>query len=123
MKSEAGLQTEYGKSAQNELTGRDGDDRVSNLLAEIGLCGFLHLRENHCGNFFRCLEESQGHILTISRITHKLARLFTVFDRNDRLASAVNDLEGPVLDVALELGFVKLAADETLGIKDSVLRI
>jgi hypothetical protein len=43
--------------------------------------------------------------------------------RNNRLASAVNDLKRPMLHVALELGVVELAANHTLGIEDSIFRI
>lgn len=39
---------------------------------------------------------------------------------NVGLGSLVNDLEGPVLHVRLDLGISETATDETLGIEDSV---
>ena len=44
-------------------------------------------------------------------------------DLNDRLASAVNDGEGEVLHVCLNLGVCKLTTNESLGIEDGVVRV
>ena len=46
-----------------------------------------------------------------------------VLNRDDRLASAVDDGERPVLHVLLEFGLVELAADQALCVEYGVLRI
>ena len=55
--------------------------------------------------------------------TYKLASLAAVLDLHARLPALVDDLEGPVLHVALDFWVVELAADETLGVEDGVLRV
>ena len=74
--------------------GGDGDDRVLDGLAEEGLGSFLHLGEHHGGDLFG------GEDL-----------LFVVdIDRNDWLASLVDDLVGKELGIPLHL-LVLVAVD------------
>ena len=47
----------------------------------------------------------------------------SVLDRNGRFAVFLRNFEGPVLHVALDLGVIKLATNETLGVEDRVLRV
>jgi hypothetical protein len=89
------------------LTGRDSDDGVGDLVAEIGLSGLLHLGENHGGNFL-------GGEVTFLRL---------VLDNDGGFAVLLGDLEGPVPDVALELVVIHLATDEALSVKNGVCRI
>jgi hypothetical protein len=44
-------------------------------------------------------------------------------DLNDRLTSAVNDLEGKVLHICLNLWVCELTTNQSLGIEDGVLRV
>ena len=53
--------------------------------------------------------------------TYKLPIFALVLDFDRRLVILLDNLEGPVLPVTLNLGIVDLAADETLSIKDRVL--
>ena len=55
--------------------------------------------------------------------THKLLELATVLDLDVRLSTLVRDLEWPVLHVALDLGIIELATNETLSIEDGVFRV
>ena len=55
--------------------------------------------------------------------THKLLELATVLDLDVRLSTLVRDLEWPVLHVALDLGIIELATNETLSVEDGVLRV
>ena len=56
-------------------------------------------------------------------ITHELPVLAAVLDLNSGLVVLLNDLEWPVLLVPNDLGVVDLAANETLGVKDSVFGV
>ena len=87
-----------------KLTGRDGDDGVGDLVAEIGLSGLLHLSEDHGGDFFR----------------GEVAGLALDLDRDDRLSTLLLDLERPVLHVLLHLVLIHLATDKTFGVEDRV---
>ena len=55
--------------------------------------------------------------------THEFAELATVLDLDVRLSTLVRDLEWPVLHVALDLGIIELATNETLSVEDGVLRV
>ena len=55
--------------------------------------------------------------------TYELLGLATVFDLNVGLATLVDHLEGEVLHVGLHLGIFELAADETFGVEDGVVRV
>ena len=57
------------------------------------------------------------------KCTHELTVLAVVLDRDDRLASSVDDGEGPVLHVLLEFGLVELATDQALCVEYGVLRV
>ena len=46
-----------------------------------------------------------------------------MLDLDDRFACLSNNLEWPVLHVALNLGVIELATNETLGVEDGVLRV
>lgn len=87
--------------------GRDSDNGVVDGTTEVSLSGLTHLGEDHGGDLLR--SEVLGLALEL--------------DLNDRLAALVNDLEGEVLHISLDLGVRELAANETLGIEDSVLRV
>jgi len=87
--------------------GRDGDDSVVDCATEVGLSGLAHLGQNHGGDLLRC----EG------------LRLSLVFDLDDGLATLVDDLEGEVLHISLDLRIIKLAANQTLGVEDCVLGV
>ena len=88
-------------------TGRDGDNSVGDLLAEVRLSGLLHLRQNHGGDLLG------GEGLEVA----------LVVNLDDGLAGLLNDLERPVLHVLLNFRVVELATDETLRVEDRVLRV
>ena len=87
--------------------GGNSDDGVVDGATKVGLGGLTHLGENHGGNLLR----SESLLLALE------------LDLDDWLATPVNDLEGEVLHVGLDLGVVELAANETLGIEDCVDRV
>jgi len=53
-------------------------------------------------------------------ITHEVLFLPAVFDLDRGLSPFVDDLEGEVLHVRLNLCIIELASDETLGVKYTV---
>ena len=79
------LETGDGTSIFSSLTldivevGRDGDDGVGDLLAEVSLSGLLHLFQYHGGDFFG--GEVPPHT--------------TVLDRNCGLSVLLDNLQGP----------------------------
>ena len=85
----------------------NGDDSVVNGATEVGLGGLAHLGEDHGGDLLG------GEVLGLA----------LELNLDDRLGSLVDDLEGEVLHVGLDLRVAELAADETLGIEDGVLRV
>ena len=87
--------------------GGDGDDSVVDGATKVGLSGLTHLGENHGGD----LLGSEGLGLALE------------LNLDDGLASTVDDLEGEVLHISLDLSIGELAADETLGIEDGVLGV
>lgn len=107
-------------------TGRDRDHGMSDLLAEVGLGGLLHLDKNHSANFLGCLSRSTIKVIT-SVTTHWGTYEFTFFafepDRDGWLSTFVNNIEWPVLHVFLKICFVHLTSNETFGIKNSVARV
>jgi len=68
-----------------EVSG-DGDDGVGDGGSEVSLSGFLHLEEDHGGDFLR------SEFLSLS----------LVVDRDDGLGSLVDDLERPVCKMECE---------------------
>jgi len=84
--------------------GGDGDDSLLDGLAKEGLGDLLHLDEDHGGDLLG------GEVLDLA----------VVLDLDDGLGLDVNDLEGPVLHVGLNLGVLEAAADEALGVEDGV---
>ena len=84
--------------------GGNGDDGVGHLATKVGLGGLTHLGENHGGDLLG--GEGLGLALEL--------------DLDDGLAGTVDDLEGEVLHIGLNLSIVELATDETLGIEDGV---
>ena len=63
------------------------------------------------------------HSATVRDATYKFASLATVLDLHTRLPALVDDLEGPVLHIALDLRFVHLATDKTLSVEDGVFGV
>ena len=55
--------------------------------------------------------------------TYEFTLLVLVLNRDGGLAAFVDDTEGEVLHVLLDVSLVHLATNETLGIKDRVLRV
>lgn len=87
--------------------GRDGDDGIFNSATQVRLGRLTHLGQDHGRDLL------WGEFLGLA----------LELDLNAGLAAPVDDLEGEVLHVGLDLGVVELAADEALGIKDSVLGV
>ena len=87
-----------------EVSG-NSHDGVLDGLAEVSFSDFLHLDEDHGGDFFS---------LELLLLTLEL--------NNDHglLAGSGLDLEGPELDIVLDGLVAKLAADEALGVEDGV---
>ena len=77
--------------------GRDSNNGVGDLLAEVGLSNLLHLAENDGGDLL--WGELLGFALDI--------------DLNDGLAILLDDLVREVLDIVLDLLLAKLAANES----------
>ena len=46
-----------------------------------------------------------------------------MLDLDARLPTLLRDVEGPVLHITFDFWVVRLAADETLGVEDSVLGV
>ena len=72
-------------------------------MAKITLSSFLHLGQHY-----------RGYLLRRERL------FILVLDLELRLASDVDNSEGPVLHVALHILFVKVASNEPLGVEDGV---
>ena len=53
--------------------------------------------------------------------TYELLGLTAVLDLNEGLATLVDDLEGEVLHIGLDLSVLELATDETLRVEDGVV--
>ena len=77
--------------------GRDGNDGMGDLLAEVGLGDFLHLAEN------------DGRYL----LGGELLGLALNVDLNNGLAILLDDLVGEVLEIVLDLLLAPLAADKS----------
>ena len=84
--------------------GGDGDDSVLDLGAQVGLGGLLHLGQDHGGALLR--GEPLGLVL--------------VLDLQLGPSAFLHHGEGPMLHVRLNCGVIELAADQPLGVEDSV---
>lgn len=84
-----------------------GNDSVVDGATEVCLRGLPHLGKDHGGNLLG------GEVLGLA----------LEVDLNDRLAGLLDDLEWEVLHVGLHLGVTELAADQTLGVEDGVVRV
>jgi len=84
--------------------GGDSDDGVSDGSSEVVFGNFLHLSENHSGDFFW----SEGLVARAS------------VDLDGGLGFGLDDREGEELLVRLDGGVGPGSADESLGIEDSV---
>ena len=84
--------------------GRDGDDGVLHRLASEGLGSLLHLAENETSDL------RWGVLLAVG-----LEPGVTV--------GVLDNLVGNLLDIALDLGILELAADETLGGEEGVFGV
>jgi hypothetical protein len=80
---------------------------VSDLVAEIGFSGLLHLGKNHSRNFLR----GEDSLIAL------------VLDNNGRFAIFLGNFERPVPDITLDLRIIRLATDKTLGVEYSVSRV
>lgn len=87
--------------------GGDSDDGVVDGGSEVGLGGLTHLGQDHGGD----LLGGEGLLLALE------------LDLDDGLGALVDDLEGEVLHVSLDLGVGKLASDQSLGVEDGVLGV
>ena len=84
--------------------GGDSDDGILDGVTKVGLGSLPHLGQDHGGDLLR--GEDLGLALEL--------------DLDGGLASLVDNREGEVLHVGLDLSIAELAADETLGIEDGV---
>lgn len=84
--------------------GWDGDDGVVNGTTKVGLSSLTHLYQDHGRDLF----------------WSELLGLTLELDLNEGLSSLVNNLEWEVLHIGLDFRVVELAANQSLGIEDSV---
>jgi hypothetical protein len=85
----------------------NSDDSVVDGATKVRLGGLTHLGKDHGGDLLR----GEGLLLALE------------LDLDDGLATLVDDLEGEVLHVGLDLSIGELAADEALGVEDGVVRV
>ena len=86
---------------------RDRDNGVRDILSEIALSNVLHLAEDH-----------GRHLLG-----RQVLGILVHIDTDHWLAILVDNLEGEVLCVSLDILVVKLASDQSLHVKDGAPRI
>lgn len=84
--------------------GGDGDDSLLDLLANLGLSDLLHLGEDHGGDLLG------GELLGLTEVGNL----------DEGGAVLVDDGEGPVLHVLLDIGVIVSATNETLGVEDGL---
>jgi hypothetical protein len=87
--------------------GRDSHDSVVDGSTQVCLRGLSHLDQDHGGDFLR------GELLLLA----------LELDLDDGLSGTVDDGEGEVLHISLDLWVCELATDKTLCIEDSVGRV
>lgn len=83
---------------------RNSHDSVVDGASKVRLGSLTHLGENHRGDLLGC----------------EVLLLALELDLDDGLASLLDNLEGEVLHVGLDLGVGELAADEALGVEDGI---
>jgi len=87
--------------------GGDGDDSVVDGTTEVRLSSLTHLDQDHGRDFLR------GELLDLT----------LELNLDDGLGGLVDDLEGEVLGISLDLRVGELAADQTLRVEDCVVRV
>ncbi|ROW17094.1 hypothetical protein VPNG_01039 [Cytospora leucostoma] len=87
--------------------GRNSDDSVVNGATEVCLSGLAHLGQDHGGDLLG--GEGLGLALEL--------------DLDGRLTGLVDDLEGEVLHVGLNLVVAELATNQPLRVEDGVVRV
>jgi hypothetical protein len=87
--------------------GRDGNNGVVDSLTEVRLSSLTHLGEDHGRDLLG------GEVLLLA----------LELNLDDGLATLVNDLEGEVLHIGLDLRIGELATDQSLGVEDGVLGV
>lgn len=84
--------------------GGDGDNSVGDGMAQIVLGGFLHLNQDHSGNFFRC----------------EVLKFALMFNANMWSAEFFDNSEWPVLHILFDFWIVNLATNKTFGVEYGV---
>lgn len=87
--------------------GGDSNDGVVDGATQVGLSGLTHLSQDHGGDLLG------GEVLGLA----------LELDLDDGLAALVDNLEGEVLHVSLDLGVGELATNQSLGVEDGVLGV
>ena len=84
--------------------GGDSNDGVVDSLAKVGLSGLSHLGQDHGRNL----------------LGGELLGLALELNLDDGLATLLDNLEGEVLHIGLDLSIAELATDQSLGVEDGV---
>jgi hypothetical protein len=86
---------------------------MSDLVAEVGLGRLFHLYKDHGADFLGSLKRKGQNQKDSSRTKgpYKVAELSLVLDGNGRFAILLGQFEGPVLDVAFDVGIADFASD------------
>lgn len=87
--------------------GGDSDNSVVDGGAQVGLGGLTHLGQDHGGDL----------------LGSEVLGLALELDLDNGLGALVNDLEGEVLHVSLNLGVGELATNQSLGVEDGILGV
>jgi hypothetical protein len=87
---------------------RDGDDSVVNGCSYVSFRSFLHLEEDHRGDFFRWLEMEKVNTIRNWKkdTTNKFFLLPFIFNTGIDFASLAEDLEREVLEIRLNFCIV-----------------
>ena len=84
--------------------GGNGDNGLLDSLADLGLRDLLHLGQDHGGDFLR----------------RELLPLTEVVNLDEGSSVSVNNGEGPVLHVGLDIRVVESSTDQSLGVENGV---
>lgn len=98
--------------------GRDSDDGLLDLLAELGLGDLFHLQTAsvcHPGSGLSSVIDYLHEDHRRDLLGRKGLGLAEVLDLDGRVSALLDDLEGPRLDILLDIGVIKTTADETPG--------